>query len=598
MCAQDSFGSFSSLQASLITLLTRMGNLCSSEQSVLPSETVVEPSLDQPTGPPSEDLLQCLKVAADSVPRDPKWIDYNLLRWMICLAKCDMDQNKCDATTRYAALSYVWGGEQKESQTLLANRDARQRPGSLSEEKTKLPQTVRHAMQLTERLGIGLLWVDSLCIAQDMEWEAKKSYLDAMGSIYRRAVVTLVASGIPNAYSGIRGLRNISRPRAKVKGNKKRQPKPAWYGRGWTFQELVCSRRRIFLEDKLVWECPHSAHWESSGTYDGARFANPSQIWSRDFSFSTANMSKFGDMVDNYTLRSLTFKSDILNACTGVLSLLSDSFHGGFIFAVPEMFFDIGLLWQPLHNDVGWNGPSQFPSWSWLGWNCPTDCNNYHRAFGRQRDSCDAYFELSDITDFAGFSPLCQWYRLHGGEWRMIESSSKPEKPENVDTIVLDARDFGAAMSTREDFASPKPEEESSLLYSHVPRGSFRIAKRDLPEALQQKLGVSDFPYDGSRYPHICIVDSRGEICGVLPRGVPNAIRLDEMYDFIAISEILIGSKKGQEPGPEPEARLSRYNVLLVHRNDGRVYQRIALGLILSTSWEQENTAPAYIQLG
>lgn len=402
----------------------------------------MESSLEQLTLEPSKELLQRLKRVADKRSHDKKWIDYNLLRWMICHCEvrhgrkykdipADSDGHphwlidvrrlclvtqKCDASTRYAALSYVWGGDQ-EGKTLLANREARQKPGSLSEENQELPRTIRHAIHLTEKLGIGLLWVDSMCIAQDMDEESMKPCLDAMGSIYRRALVTIVASESPDAKSGLTGLRDISGPRPKPRHDGTNRPQLPWYGRGWTFQELLCSNRRIFLEEEVIWECTHTAHFEGSGTWTAATFVPPSQIWGRDFSFAKADMAKYGEIIDNYTLRTLTYETDIHRAFRGVLSLLEKSFRGGFLYAVPELFFDVGLLWQPLGNNLGWGRPSEFPSWSWIGWRGPTDCNNFHRAKGRQRWDRGEYFNTSDIEDHAGFVSLCRWYRFQDDKW-------------------------------------------------------------------------------------------------------------------------------------------------------------------------------------
>lgn len=138
----------------------------------------------------------------------------------------------------------------------------------------------------------------------------------------------------------------------------------------------------------------------------------------------------------------------------------------------------------------------------------------------------------------------------------------------------------------------------------------------------------------------MCILDSQGVICGVLPRGVPRDTPSEAVYDFIAISGILIGSrvrrrnsldsdsdvdalfssptsntegntvedgrvmKKGRDKGKndgnadlKDEPRLFRYNVLLIRRNGGTAYHRVALGLILSDTWERENTGLAYFQL-
>jgi hypothetical protein len=69
--------------------------------------------------------------------------------------------------------------------------------------------------------------------------------------------------------------------------------------------------------------------------------------------------------VEEYTLRNLTYPSDILNAFAGVLrdhckSMKTTSFYG-----LPTSIFDMALLWQPSSDNPRRQG---FPSLSWAGW--------------------------------------------------------------------------------------------------------------------------------------------------------------------------------------------------------------------------------------
>ena len=70
-----------------------------------------------------------------------------------------MDPTRLDD---YVALSYCWGGDQAVKTT----------KATLEKHKTgipiySLPATIRDAITVTRRVGIGFLWVDSLCIIQD-----------------------------------------------------------------------------------------------------------------------------------------------------------------------------------------------------------------------------------------------------------------------------------------------------------------------------------------------------------------------------------------------------------------------------------------------
>lgn len=80
-----------------------------------------------------------------------------------------------------------------------------------------------------------------------MEWEAEKSSPDATGSIDRQVGVALIER------------RTISRLRFKVRDMP--MINPNWHGMDVAgHSKLVYSRLWTFLEDKPVWDCPHTAH--------------------------------------------------------------------------------------------------------------------------------------------------------------------------------------------------------------------------------------------------------------------------------------------------------------------------------------------------
>jgi len=67
----------------------------------------------------------------------------------------------------------------------------------------------------------------------------------------------------------------------------------------------------------------------------------------------------------------LTYQDDVLNAFTGTLAVLQTSFGSEFHHGLPEMFFDLALLWQPtdgVSRRPCQNGRFVYPSWSWTGW--------------------------------------------------------------------------------------------------------------------------------------------------------------------------------------------------------------------------------------
>ncbi|KAK5652331.1 hypothetical protein OQA88_10523, partial [Cercophora sp. LCS_1] len=67
---------------------------------------------------------------------------------------------------------------------------------------SQLPQTFLDAVLVTRSLGIGYLWIDSLCIVQDDmdDWEQESG---RMASVYQNAVITLAATHSSDSTGGL-----------------------------------------------------------------------------------------------------------------------------------------------------------------------------------------------------------------------------------------------------------------------------------------------------------------------------------------------------------------------------------------------------------
>ena len=90
--------------------------------------------------------------------------------------------------TPYTTLSYRWGPVPS---TLLTQNSL----SSLLEEIPfhLLPKTNQDAIMITRFLGIKYLWIDALCIIQDLEGDWHKES-ERMGDIYKDSCVTISAS--------------------------------------------------------------------------------------------------------------------------------------------------------------------------------------------------------------------------------------------------------------------------------------------------------------------------------------------------------------------------------------------------------------------
>ncbi|KAH7002946.1 hypothetical protein EDB82DRAFT_542701 [Fusarium venenatum] len=248
-------------------------------------------------------------------------------------------QNQCIVpggdSGSYVAVSYTYG---QHTQPIITSGDFKilQKPFSLqgTEFSTYVSPIIRHAMHLTSSIDEWYLWADALCVTHH-DPEAASEQLAAMGIIYANAVVTIIAAD-GDSVSGMLGLE------------------------GWTFQEHELSRRRIlFANKKLHWMC--GCNILMAGFPDDQRLSN---------------------YIGDYNRRSLTFEEDALPAISGLLSVFSRSFEGGFLYGLPEMFFEHSLGWRrpwwhkkglrrrvisgrPTKNQFAF---SDLPSWSWLGW--------------------------------------------------------------------------------------------------------------------------------------------------------------------------------------------------------------------------------------
>lgn len=90
----------------------------------------------------------------------------------------------------YACLSYVWGNSSGD-QLELANLPELRIPNSLA--SRSIPATVRDAFLIVEKLGLRYLWVDRLCIVQDVTGP-KQQQISAMADIYANAEITIIAA--------------------------------------------------------------------------------------------------------------------------------------------------------------------------------------------------------------------------------------------------------------------------------------------------------------------------------------------------------------------------------------------------------------------
>ncbi|KAF1815613.1 HET-domain-containing protein [Eremomyces bilateralis CBS 781.70] len=302
-----------------------------------------------------------------------------------------------EITSRYAALSYVWG----DCKRLLLNKDTYPMlttPHALDSSRTEVPATFRDAIELAQRLGFQYLWIDALCIVQERAESAFKNHLKLMNEIYDNAQLTIV-SGMPNAETGLPGMR--SHPRSPVQQEvthgdlhfSSAQPfaqaigNLPWESRGWTLQEKIFSTRLlIFTESQAFYQC-QSAVWQEDTILESEALGLP-QLYLEEHSreghksFEQPGHAKYRRSMSDpfptsgykstitvYSQRDLTNDEDVLFALEGILSNLKPRL-GPHFSGIPSLIFGEGLLWR-FEDPRTLQRRIEFPTWSFLGWKSP-----------------------------------------------------------------------------------------------------------------------------------------------------------------------------------------------------------------------------------
>lgn len=261
---------------------------------------------------------------------------------------------KDTAVPKYVCLSHCWG-KSRPSRTVTANLDSHKEEipwGSL-------PPVFQDSITHVRKLGINLLWIDSLCIVQDdkEDWRMEAA---KMASIYQNAYLVISASKSHNSEDGLfGGFNGESNPTIipipfSSQGSAlcfrksfthlpgymdqrlvKKSPLPT-FNRGWIFQErLLASRVLHFGPQELSWECLEESACQCTGTYSSAgngvadtaltmsaqRMLQPKVIYNQDYwkQLDETKLIKVWHMlVEDYTRLHLTFESDIFPAMSGI----------------------------------------------------------------------------------------------------------------------------------------------------------------------------------------------------------------------------------------------------------------------------------------
>lgn len=408
--------------------------------------------------------------------------------------------NGSDVQGNYVALSYAWGMHGKSTTDMPFTRVELFEPGALDrpEVQEHLAPIIGHAMQLTDRIGEHYLWVDALCIDHNDQEHAARE-LQAMSAIYSNALVTIVSAD-GDSQAGIPGLQGISSARdmqQKVFPFGKQQVSvrntgiffmslrsERYFNRGWTYQEhKLPSRSLIFVQNEVHWQCQCSVwHEELKLHTETEKYIDPRL---RVILAGFPDLNSLFHMIGGYNTMNLTFEEDALPAISGLLSIMSRSFTGGFLFGLPEMYFEQCLAWRPYwhHTDLKRRissdrsaadklAPCDLPSWSWIGWQGPV---------GVHADAARINPRESRIQETV---PITEWYCGQS-------PTDEPWKRRRIRSTWYEER------ASRKVFTKPLPPGWTR--HDMSTRASFRDEPALYPD------GCGDYVF---RHPAMCDPDS------------------------------------------------------------------------------------------
>lgn len=368
---------------------------------------------------------------------------------MIVIDVVDNCLMQATSAVQYFALSYVWGAVEM-SKTLRINYAARLQKDGLG---GLLPRTIADAIALVRSLGGRFLWVDALCIVQDDEMRMQHDikHMDIIFGKAFTTIVAMHGSsaeaGLPGVNSTSRPPQQIES--MTVSGKSKdldfdpdnslqetvhivASPMPLHLAleastvdtRGWVLQERLLSRRYLYFSHHCVYfQCgrevvdefgwlripesiPLTANEEPSNELSnegGTIRPNPGS--STNLGNPLLNLEELVDfdpekrlfktfaayakLVQMYTLRKLSYESDVLNAFSGLFAILNQYFQGEIVSGLPTPALNLALLWAPAARvprrgcklqppDCTWDFnlgqvDRDFPRWSWAGWTGPVD---------------------------------------------------------------------------------------------------------------------------------------------------------------------------------------------------------------------------------
>ncbi|EMD84756.1 hypothetical protein COCC4DRAFT_88914, partial [Bipolaris maydis ATCC 48331] len=298
----------------------------------------------------------------------------------------------------YATLSHRWGNTRPLRLTRLAASDPNHRFFVAG-----MPRTFQEAIQVSKRLGIQYLWIDSLCIIQEGD-NLRDWYHEAglMGKVYMHSYLNIAAADADDGTKGLfRHHPSLLLGRQRVAVNTKELGSGPGYtdylmtdlmlwsrnlgraplhNRGWVFQERFLAPRNLhFFRDQIFLECNERTVCETfpkglpsnimnlttvSVKYRLGKQQDPSV--SSDRHGDEWKKLWYGDVVSQYSAMDLSVSTDKLIALSGIAKFFMARLEDKYVAGMWRSQLEDSLLWfvnpsgllpRPL--------VYRSPTWSW-----------------------------------------------------------------------------------------------------------------------------------------------------------------------------------------------------------------------------------------
>ena len=273
---------------------------------------------------------------------------------------------------RYSTLSHCWGNE-----TFLKLTKENYEAFHTVIPDQELPKTFKDAVHISKQLGIGYLWIDSLCIIQGNteDWRREAAL---MSSVYGNSSINIAAASAINAHGGcflkrpylVDGLRaqictagsTLVRDFHSSSVYSLATTHSYLATRAWALQEKILPPRTIHFGNRgAFWECRKEIANEFLPGGFGSRLISGLNSGRKGYDF----IYWWSNVVELYSAAKLTYSHDKLPALSGVARRSCKESGGQYIGGMwRDEDIEAQLCWSVVSPRLrpAWRAPS----WSWM----------------------------------------------------------------------------------------------------------------------------------------------------------------------------------------------------------------------------------------